>query len=105
MNRPIPENHVPRTCFPPGALFRPQYMEKMHNNRYLAEKTWPTIGEWLAGKCLDDFSLVPHYAVYDFNEAICNSGNINMCAAVRMNTGINTEEISKVLNQIGTKET
>jgi hypothetical protein len=92
-----------RFCFPKMEEFQQKYFKSLSQDPYLAEKTWPTINMWLSGQCLVDYSLVPFYAVDDFEQYLSKTGGSTWITA-KMQTDQNYHKILNALNVIKTPE-
>jgi hypothetical protein len=71
---------------------------------YLAEKTTPTIVQWLAGKqCLFHYDLVPIYALDAFEKYLEDGGApVVMKSLLQMSAGKHLEAMQKALTAIAT---
>lgn len=92
-------------CFPISKEFREKFYKELSRDQYLAEKTWPTIDRWLSDKCVFDHSLVPLYAISDYEDTVCKKSDPMTCSVIKMNSTLNYNAISDALNRIGIKKT
>lgn len=49
-------------CFPEEDILKQEYQNNMKENMHLGEKTAPTITNWLAGKNMRSYAMIPFYA-------------------------------------------
>lgn len=91
-------------CFPEENEFTKQYKGLMKGDKYLAEKTTPTMVQHLAGTNKKSYDVVPYYAHHDFMENLgCldqNKNILNKCAVFNMSADINILKIQKSLELI-----
>lgn len=87
-------------CFPEKDIICKKYFDKSED-KYLAEKTCSTIKQWLGGRNLREYALIPHYAVYDFQQYICKDDN-PACVPVMMNAEIHTNQVTEAIDKIAT---
>lgn len=93
-------------CFPKEQEFEKQYVQLMKENKYLAEKTTPTMVEHLAGKKIKSYDIIPYYAQYDFMKYLgCFDQNTDenassTCVVVRMSADMDIVKMRKSLELI-----
>lgn len=92
--------------FPAEAELRQRWREEMAAyNNYLGEKTEATIVEWLAGKTMSHYDLIPVYALHDYHAYLIKGGSMNGMAKMMldMTSKADLEAMQAALGRIATR--
>ena len=68
-------------------------------DKYYAEKTFPTISKWLSGKNGYSYDIVSIYADYDYQAYVCSENGV-VCTLSKMHSEQNMKNVQKALDSI-----
>ncbi len=92
--------------FPAGQELRQRWREEMNAyNDYLGEKTEATVLQWLAGKTMTHYDLIPAYALYDYHTYLKmdHGSNPAMMMVLNMAAKQDLEAMKAALDRIATR--